>query len=172
MEIFLHNFVFKSWGEVYLGYKMNWLQPKLILDYCLQKKIKSCDKGRYVALSNALDESLYEFLELIKKYVIQDKNTPIIKNEDERENTMDYIPGEYWEVWKLEFLLRVVKNTSSIEERSEKIYELFYRFNFPNDWQSFIIYSSIYPKASLKELDSNMYKYLEKKIEALAPSHT
>lgn len=141
MEIFKYNILFTSWGEIYAGLKRNWLVPDDVFNLCKQNNIESCNLDRITELQLALDESLFQFYEKIKKIIIEDKHLPILKNEDEIERDFNYIPEKYWEIWKLEFLLKIRNdNKSGKKEKLMNVTGYFHLFDFPDDWKNFIYY--------------------------------
>lgn len=134
MEIFKYNICFRSWGEIYLGIKQQWITSQNVFDYCISGHVKSCDDDRLVKLYLAFEESLFVYYEQIKDFIEEDNATLITKNEDERERDFQYIPYEYWDLWKLEFLLRIKNGKYSKEDALDKIVEYYYLFDFPDEW--------------------------------------
>lgn len=163
MEIFKEDIVL-NWGEIYLGLKKQWISPTDVLKICNDNDINNCNEDRLVKLYLSFDESLIAFYEEIKKFIIEDSETPIFKNEDESERDLNYIPNENWNIWKLEFLLRVVNSSKNTEQQLIEISNYFHEFNFPNDWKEFIYYQ---PNENVPPLGNNkLYErfkhYLEK----------
>lgn len=141
MEIFKENVRFRHFGELYLGLKAGWISQYNVLDYCQTSLITTGNLNRYTELLSALDESLFSFLSLIKRFISEDGDVLIIKNEDEqKDNVFDYVPDEYFRIWRLEFLLRI--NNLPISN-NEKLYEvgcLFDNIGYPSQWHSFLYY--------------------------------
>ena len=81
MEIFKENVRFRHFGELYLGLKAGWISQYNVLDYCQNGLITTGNLNRYTELLSALDESLFSFLSLIKRFISEDGDVLIIKNE-------------------------------------------------------------------------------------------
>jgi hypothetical protein len=170
MEIFKYNIKFLSWGEVYLGLKKQWINPNEVISFCESNRVKTCDDTRMVELILALEDSLFTFYEKVKKFIIEDRDSPIIKNEDEQERDFNYIPSIYWEIWKLEFLLRIDALEISTKEKLEEIAHLFDTFDYPEEWKPFLYYQS--PPGGKWLNDNELYNkfntYLNNKKNSLS----
>ena len=141
MEIFKENILFRHFGELYLGLKTGWISPDDVLNYCQNGYIITGNLDRYTELLLALDESMFSFLSLIKKFISDDGDTLIIKNEDEqKDNVFDYVPDEYFRIWRLEFLLKINQLPISNTEKLYEIGSLFDKIGFPSQWHPFLHY--------------------------------
>jgi hypothetical protein len=140
MEIFKEKITFKSWGEIYLGLKKQWISCNEVIAICENNKIGNCSDERLVKLYLAIEESLFIFYEEIKKFIHEDNDIIIVKNEDKIERSLDYIPEKYWRIWKLEFLLRVENSENDIKTKLLDIADYYYEFNFPEDWKKFLYF--------------------------------
>ncbi len=167
LEIFKYEIKFSSWGEIYAGLKRNWISVNDIFDIYKGNHVYEYDENRLVELYIAYDESLFKLLKTIKLFLEKDNDLRIVKNEDEIDKYFDYIPDEYWEIWKLEFLLKIKHNDFSKERKLKEIAALFHNFNFPDDWLSFIYYQ---PQKNnvpigIEKLYKNMLIYTEDQIK-------
>ncbi len=141
MEIFKENVRFRHFGELYLGLKAGWISQDNVIDYCQNGLITTGNLNRYTELLSALDESLFSFLSLIKRFISEDGDVLIIKNEDEqKDNVFDYVPDEYFRIWRLEFLLRINNLPISNNEKLYEVGGLFDNIGYPSQWHSFLYY--------------------------------
>jgi len=171
MEIFKQNVYFTKWGEIYLGLKQQWITPQNVFDYCSNSNVQCCNEDRLVNLYLAFDESLYVYYEQIKDFIEEDSATLIVKNEDETERDFQYIPHEYWDLWKLEFLLRLKNTECSKQEKLEKIVEYYYLFDFPEEWTHLIYFQPIEEDREplgVDGLHSQFLEYIENQITVMS----
>ena len=168
MEIFKVNVRFRHFGELYLGLKTGWISPDNVLDYCQNGLITTGNLDRYSELLLALDESLFSFLSLIKKFISEDGDVLIIKNEDEqKDNVFDYVPDEYFRIWRLEFLLRINQLPISNTEKLYEIGNLFDSIGYPSQWHSFLYYMN---NESSEMLYQKYCEYMRTEISELLKS--
>ncbi len=167
MKVFKENILF-SWGEIYLGLKKQWISTNDVFVFCTNDKINKCNDERKVQLYLSFDESLYDFYNKIKKFIQEDYEPIIIRNEDKLERDFNYIPLQYWNVWKLEFLLRIESNDDNIEHKLIEIADCYREFNFPSEWKSFIYYqpNEITPPIGNIKLYERFISYLKKMKES------
>jgi hypothetical protein len=138
LEIFKYDLYFQYWGELYLGCKSQWITPNDVLEFCYENQMKKFNNQRYVSLYLALDESLFKFYEQIKIFIEEDGDSLIIKNEDELNNDLIYIPQIYWNIWEKYYLSKIINNNSSISEKFDQIFLLRVPFNYPIEWDLFL----------------------------------
>lgn len=138
LEIFKYKLHFQYWGELYLGCKAQWITPEDALKFCKKKQTGKFSCQRYISLYFALDESLFKFYEQIKIFIEEDGDLPIIKNEDELNDDLSYIPQIYWNIWEKYFLLEIKNNNSSISEKFDQVFSLRVPFNYPAEWDLFL----------------------------------
>lgn len=141
MELFNLGKVIKNWGYVYAGLSKEWLTPKQILTFCENGQIV-CSENRLVELYLSLDDSLFAFKQKIKTFIIEDGSKEILHNEDSIIRDFSFIPVQYWDLWKAEFLLRIVNSNLTTEVKLLQVADLFVVFDYPNDWKEFIYYST------------------------------
>lgn len=138
LDIFKYDLYFRYWGELYLGCKSQWITPNDVLEFCYENQMKKFNNQRHVSLYLALDESLFKFYEQIKIFIEEDGDPLIIKNEDELNDDLIYIPQIYWNIWEKYFLLKIINNSSSISEKFDQIFLLRVPFNYPTEWDLFL----------------------------------
>jgi hypothetical protein len=129
---------FQSWGEVYLGLKQKWISPVDVLKLSAEYQIRSGNMERHLLLYLALEESLFKFYNQIKIFIEEDGDPRIVKNEDELNDDLNYIPQPYWGIWERYFLLKIKNNTNSISEKFDQIFSLRVPFNYPTEWDFFL----------------------------------
>lgn len=165
MEIFKENVRFRHFGELYLGLKAGWISQYNVLDYCQTGLITTGNLNRYTELLSALDESLFSFLSLIKRFISEDGDVLIIKNEDEqKDNVFDYVPDEYFRIWRLEFLLRINNLPISNNEKLYEVGGLFDNIGYPSQWHSFLYYMN---NESSEILYQKYCEYMKSEISEL-----
>lgn len=168
MELFNKNIELKDWGSVYAGIKRQWLTPKEVIVYCEKGNIQ-CSEERHVELYLSYEDSLFSFLELIKKFVEEDKQPPILCNENSNNSDISCIPQEYWFFWEVEFLVRITKL------KKDKVFKLYdvaaihKDFNYPKAWNDFLYYM---PQEEGKPLGidflyENLERYINQSIRTL-----
>lgn len=165
MESFRKGKIINSWGVVYSGLKRQWLTPKQVINYCEEEKI-TCNKDRLVQLYLALDESLFEFLELIKEFIIEDGEPPITWNEDSNVQDFSFIPKQYWNFWEKEFLLRIISSNNDKETKLHQVAAIHSDFNYPVSWHNFLYYMPPPNDMPLgiNKLYDNLLAYISKNI--------
>lgn len=168
MDLFSENIVLKDWGTVYVGIKNQWLTSKKVIEYCEKEHIL-CSKERLVQLYLSYDDSLYSFLELIKKFV-EDDNRPLIScNEDSNQNNTSCIPNVYWFFWEIEFLMRIIKSKKDKETKLHDVADMYMDFGHPESWHDFLYYMP--PKKGqpmgIDALYENLQKYVTKSLRSL-----
>ena len=166
MELLKKGKLIKEWGVVYIGLKRNWLTSNQVLNYCKDGKIV-CDNDRIVLLYLALDESMFEFLELIKQFIIEDGQPPILWNEDSNNEDQNVVPKRYLYFWELEFLLRIVNSNYDRKSKLCQVAAIHEDFGYPSSWNGFIYYmpaSSNDEIIGIEGLYSNLLDFIDKKI--------
>ncbi|MBK7966321.1 MAG: DUF2247 family protein [Bacteroidetes bacterium] len=138
MEIFKRGKVIDKWGIVYAGLKRNWLTTSLVIKCCEEGSIV-CNAFRLDKLQIALSESLFEFYELIKKFIVEDGQPEIVWNEDALYEDFSCIPKQYWDFWEIERLLQIVVSKVDKEEKLDMVGNIHSDFNFPDSWINFCI---------------------------------
>jgi hypothetical protein len=169
LRIFDYDIKFSSWGEIYLGLKQKWISPNDVFEICQAGRITPLNDDRVAKLYLSYEESLFKLFEILKEFIKEDQDPQIIKNEDELSDDYSYIPEQYWQIWKLEHLLRIKTNNSSTEGKLDEVNSLFHSFNFPDDWLTFISYqpSKDNVPIGIHKLYENMLNYIEKQINSL-----
>ena len=168
MELFNKNIVMKDWGTVYAGLKRQWLTPKEVIKYCEKQNIL-CSEERFVQLYLALEESVYEFFELIKKFVLEDGQPPIEWNEDSTKQDFSIIPKRYWDFWEIEFLLRIVNSKEDMSEKLNQVAAVHSVFDYPKRWHGFLYYMPIEKgkQSGIKTLYDNLKNYVNRSLKNL-----
>ena len=166
MEFLKNNYKIENFGEIYLLIKLNLLTIKDVLNLADEGKINKCTQERTILL-NINSDDLFTFITLIKDFVIEDKGEKIIHNEDLNDSDNKYIPLVYWEIYKLELILRLEKLRLNKEEMLDQLAVLYNKLNFPQDWENFINYlpSKSNKIISVESLYDNFLKYKQKLIE-------
>lgn len=166
MEIFKFNIKFRFWGEVYLGLKKDWITVNQMFEFCLQNRIQTSTEERYIELCLAYEDSLFSLNQKIIEFILLDCNEIIDVNEDERSIDFYKIPETYWEIWRLEFLLKIITKRHEINEKLCMVAELFDQLQYPEEWKDFLYYQP--PKdgqfRSNKELYDLLLKYIDDKL--------
>ncbi len=130
MEIFKYNIYLSNFEEARVGLIHNLINPSLVINLCLANKILSSNEEKAIKLCVEECASFTEFLEVIEdisRIEMQEKNSNF----------------DGLRIWKLEDLLKACNEKKDKKEILEKIYELFYFYNFPEDWvkQNFLLYT-------------------------------
>lgn len=169
MEIFKENKNINNWGEIYLGLKKQWIFIKQIVNYCEIKKISCCNEARFIDLYLVADKNLFSFLELIKKFIIEDGDLPISHNENIINQDFSYIPFKYWKVWEVEMLLRIINSNKTKEEKLSDVVNLHSDFNYSSSWNDFIYFMS--PEKNITygidSLYDNLLTYASNKLKEI-----
>ena len=171
MEILKKVPVIPSWGYIYLGIKKNWLTMSDILNLAQQSLIKNCNEDDLVGLYLAYDESLFEFLKSIKLLIYKYEGVLIEHHEDQFEdnNTLSFLPRNYWLFWEIEFLLRILKTKDDEETKLHLIANVHSDLNYPKSWEKFIYFMT--PPHNIPIGISKMYKevlvYIENSIQQI-----
>ena len=130
MEIFKFKIYLSNFKEVRVGLIYNLINPSAIVNLCLENKILSCNEDKVVKLSIEEHSSFTEFLAVIEdisRIEMQDKKSDF----------------DGLRIWKLEDLLKACSEKKDKQEILDKVYELFYFYNFPDDWvkHNFLLYT-------------------------------
>jgi len=164
MTIFQHKIPFNNFGEIYVGYRLEIISAKQILEFSEKGMIVKSNESRTIELKEAYQRSLPCFFEKIISFCREDD---IFFNEEYIDNLFE-LPDKYFRIWELEFLLSVSETSISEEEKLNKIYDLFYFFNFPKEWalNNFIRYSLKEKNIMYtdSELIYNLNKYIKNEL--------
>ena len=165
LEIFKYGIRFQSWGELYAGCKASWITAQDIISYCEFNRTTMADDYSFISLYLAIEESYYQFLELLKILLENTEGVVIKKNEDEVSDCyFDYIQSKYFKIWELEFLIEIINSTVSVDDKLNEVALLFDQMNYPEEWKNFLYYQ---PQDNGKYYDNlslyqNMIDYVEK----------
>ncbi|HUH50997.1 MAG TPA: DUF2247 family protein [Flavobacterium sp.] len=164
MMIQQHKILIDNFVEVYVGYKLGVISEKQILEFCEKGIIIRSNESRIIELRESYLKSLTCFTDKLIQFC----------NEDSVPLTYDYtgdlfnLPDEYFRIWELDALLSINKMNLSNEEKLDKVYELFYFFNFPKRWalNSIIKYSLRMRNIMYNdnELINNLNKYIGEEL--------
>lgn len=158
MEIFKENLLFNNFGEIYLGIQEDYITPKDVIEFCLDKKIKSLNKEIIVELIVYEHESKLDFLDLLQEISLKERKA-IGK---------DWSIEKYLRLWKLEFLLRAKNFSNDLDKVLEKVYEYYYTLEFPSDWNTshILLYSVNKYKQPIsnKEIFKNLENHIKREI--------
>jgi|GEM_PF-5947735 len=164
MTIFQHKIPFNNFGEIYVGYRLEIISAKQILEFSEKEMIVKSNKSRTIELKEAYQRSLPCFVDKIISFCCEDD---IFFNEKYIDNLFE-LPDKYFRIWELEFLLSVSEMNISKEEKLDKIYELFYFFSFPKEWalNNFIRYSLKEKNIMYTDIELiyNLNKYINKEL--------
>ncbi len=168
MEIFKHNIRFNSWGEIYAGLKRGYMGVDEISEFCQDGKIIVCNEERIIKLSVENYESLHNVFEFIRAFIIEDnhKAIPIVSYEEDK-YPFKYIPTEYWEIWKLELLLKIMNRDITIEEQLRKAhYDVYVEFEYALEDAEFSFLGNRTGKGP-NSLYRSLLSYVDNKIKYL-----
>lgn len=166
MNIFDHNIEFSNTGELYAGIKLGFINNQEALEFCEKGQVGNCSKDRFIDLYLSQEESSYAFLEKLKSFLEVDGLPTIETNGDYNGRKTDNLPDIYLRIWKLEMLLSALKSSEKKADILEKVYEYFYRFNFPVEWNdaNFLIYGAESSSFPTEHLFDNLKEYLSNEI--------
>lgn len=139
--MFKKNKKIKSWGTVYAGLKRQWLTPREVIHHCEEGNIV-CDSERLVQLYLAIDESLFAFIEVIRRFVSEEGQSLELINEDSSTQDLTILPREYWFFWEAEFLLRIINSNSDKEKKLDQAASIHSDFYYPVSWHNFLPFMS------------------------------
>lgn len=167
MNIFCHKIEFSNTGELYAGIKLGFINNKEALEFCEKGQVENCSKDRFIDLYLSLEESGYAFLDKLKNFLEEDSLPTIETNGDYNGREMENFPNIYLRIWKLEMLLSALKSSEKKSEILEKVYEYFYCFNFPVEWNhaNFLIYGAESSSFPTELLFNNLKEYLNNEIK-------
>lgn len=169
MELFNRRIIIDNWGTVFLGLKKEWLTIKEVFNFC-ETGYVICNEKRLIDLRLAYADSLFDFFELLKKFIVEDRQLPIFWNEDSTKNDFSVIPPSYWDFWELEFLLRIINSEGEKEKKLHQVDLLHSDFNYPASWHNFIYFipAKSNDPIGIDGLYANLITYAEEKIKCLS----
>lgn len=137
----------QNWGEVYYSLKKGFVNFNFILDLYKEKKVLNFSEEKYIDLLLSIEESDFEALELIKKYIFNEDKIEIKHNElDIIEDNLQYIPDCYKHFWdnlfELHLLTEIIESKISIEDKLYKIYLNHSLVNYKTEWNTFIPFTN------------------------------
>jgi hypothetical protein len=168
LEIFKKNKVIDDWGTVYIGLKFQWITLSEIINYCKTGTI-NCSNERLSLLREASNESLFKFLELIRNFIIEDGHPQIKWNEDSLTDNLSAVPQQYFNIWELEFLLRIVNSLETNEKKLHLVAAIHSDFNYPVSWHNFLYFMPA-PNGNpigIEGLYKNLLSYIDAKLNEL-----
>lgn len=166
MEVFDYNIKFNSWGEIYVGLKKGWITIEMLVEFCTGNNVIPCDVSRFELLcreANKTDSNIYC---LLNKFISEDEHGAINDAYDKKfEWPYKGIPENYWDIWKLEIILRIIKENYSEEEKLNRIYyQILEDFGyFDDDLRKFSIING--PVVGIKGLYHYMSSYVNERIK-------
>jgi hypothetical protein len=167
MEVFKKGLIIDNWGAVFVGLKRQWLTSNEVMKYCDIGKIK-CSKARQEQLRLALDESLFDFLEMIKRFIVEDGDPPIIWNEDSATQDFSIFPQQYLNFWEIEFLIRIVNSEEDKTKKLHQVASIHSVFNYPITWHNFLYYmpppNNI--PIGIESLYNNLLNYIDSRLNS------
>lgn len=163
MRVWEYNISIENFIEIYVGYKLKFINEKQILELCEKGIVVSSNELRIVELRQSYIKSLNCFIDKILQFCYEDS----VNMYDYTGNIFN-LADEYFRIWELDVLLCLSEMDISNEEKLDKIYEFFFIFNFPARW----VLSSI-TRYSLKvgnimysdnELINNLNNYIKEEL--------
>jgi hypothetical protein len=170
MEIYKENIYFSNWGQIYIGIKREWLTVDEAIDIFNKSKILY-SKEHDILIYEAIQESHFKVLEVIKK-IIRESGYPPIENVEEdivKKGTFKRFNYNYWDIWEIELLLRIKNKNLSKEDTLYCIHLLYFDYNDIFNWYSFnplYLLGDRIPR-STDILFDNFEKYFELKLSLL-----
>tara|TARA_B100000508_G_scaffold138523_1_gene134799 strand:- start:14078 stop:14536 length:459 start_codon:yes stop_codon:yes gene_type:complete len=138
-----------TWSFIYVGLNNNWLSLKEAISLIEDNKNDL----------NVNDELLVDL------YVNQDNESQLftIIEKHSENNEKNEIRK-----WKFIFLKAIAGSASSIEDQLKEINETWSRFDYPEEWRSFISYLPSDQSNSVEEVHSIFLRYLAKEEQYLS----
>lgn len=127
-----------------VGILADFLTNTQTVELCLNNKIKACNEAIVITQIAYEKELKSDFLDQLNRFVDKDALQEFLVM---RETGVNF-NHETFRIWKLECLLRA-RQENDKEKVLEKVYEYFFKFHFPNDWNDKAILLYIhYPDGS------------------------
>ena len=168
MEIFKHNIKFNSWGEIYAGLKRDFIGAEKLAEFSKEENIVVYKENRFLKFSVGNYTTTYDVLEIIRTFIEENKHQSILFVEPKNDKyPYEYIPEEYWEIWKLERVLIIINKDCSIEEKIKMAYYgVIMEFYHPEEMDKFSLFGGG-QVVGAKKMYKNMLKYADNKIYQL-----
>lgn len=164
MRVWEYNISIENFIEIYVGYKLKRINEKQILELCEKEIVASSNELRIAELRQSYIISLNCFIDKILQFCHEDN----VNLYDYTGNLFN-LPDEHFRIWELDSLLCLSEIDVSDEEKLDKMYELFYFFNFPRRWALNNIIRYSLKESNImyddNELINNLKKYIREELD-------
>jgi len=99
MKIFQLGILFNNFVEIYIGYKLEFISAKRILELCERKMIIKLDNFKIEELKTEYKKSLFCFVDKIFYFCKKEDN--FLPNEEDYNDSLFEIPDKYFRIEEL-----------------------------------------------------------------------